>query len=59
MSILTLEVELDLPLIDEDLDSYHHYRRVGLDKYEAAAQVAQDILGGTGAVVQAAAPADT
>lgn len=51
---ITLEVQLDLPLDTDDIDSYHAYITSGRTAYEAAAQVAQDLLGGTGAVVQGA-----
>lgn len=50
----TLEVQLDLPLDTDDIARYHAYVAAGLTKYEAAAQVAQDLLGGNGAVVQGA-----
>lgn len=51
---LTLEVELDLPLLPEDMAQYHAYIDGGMDAYQAARQVAQDVLGGMGADVQRA-----
>jgi hypothetical protein len=51
---LTLEVELDLPL---DADGVRHLLVLlnrGLGDAQAAKQLAQDLLGSTGAVVQAA-----
>jgi hypothetical protein len=51
---IQLEVELDLPLDPEDIARYHSYVSAGASEYEAATRVAQDILGGDGAIVQGA-----
>lgn len=51
---LVLEVELDLPLEPEDVRRYHAYVADGASVRDAASQVAQDILGGMGAIVQGA-----
>lgn len=54
MSNITLEVEVDLPLSDEDVAKYALYREHGMDERTALRQVAQDVLGSTGAIVQGA-----
>lgn len=53
-----LEVELDLDLNDDDMAIYARYVLEGLTEHQAAQQVAQDILGASGCIVQSATLVD-
>ena len=49
---VTLEVELDLPLEDGDVEKHRAYVKAGMSEQGAWQQIAQDVLGGMGALVQ-------
>lgn len=51
---MTLEVQLDLPLLDSDIEAYDEFVAAGNSPYEAARAVAQNLLGSAGAIVQSA-----
>lgn len=52
MTGMILEIQADLHLESRDIDRFNLYINHGLDKYQAATQLAQDLLGNTGADVQ-------